>query len=99
MFNTAPVLSFRVPVKMESKFDFVHRAVFISLGVMFAGMFSASLHQYIYSIKATTLLESLWPMQALMMGGFLSFLCMLASFIALLVWCDIREFFFKKKEE
>jgi len=96
VFNTTNIHPWRIPSSMEPKFNFVYWATFISLGFMFAGMISASIYQHIYIVGAKTLLEAPLPMQVLIVGGFLSFLSMLIGFIALLVWCDVKEFILKR---
>ncbi len=93
MFYKPPVAPWRIPESMEPKFNFVMIATFVSLGVMFFGMFSASAYQSWYGIKATTLLEAPLLLQGMMVGGFLSFLTMLISFVGLITWCDVKEYF------
>ena len=96
MFYTPPTAPWRIPESMQPKFNFVMIATFVSLGIMFSGMFGASAYQSWYEIKATTLLESPMLLQGMMVGGFLSFIAMLLSFVGLLAWCDVKEFVLKQ---
>jgi len=96
MFFSHPVQPWRIHESMKPKLNFVMTATFVSLGVMFLGMFSASAYQSWYGIRSTTLLDLPMLLQSMMVGGFLSFITMLLSFVALLAWCDVKEFVLKQ---
>ena len=97
MFYTHHSAPWDIRKSMERKLKFVQIAAFLSLGTMFSGMFVFDAYKFWYGIKASTMFEAPALLQGMMIGGFLSFIAMLLSFVGLLVWCDIKEFVLKLK--
>jgi len=96
MINITSAQPWRIHSSMKPKFNFVMIATLVSLAIMFAGMFGASAYQAYYNIESTTLLDAPIVFQRMIVGGFLSFLAMLASFVGLVVWCVFKEYILKQ---
>lgn len=96
MINITGAQPWRIHSSVKPKYNFVMIATLVLSAIMFAGMFGASAYQAYYNIESTTLLDAPIVFQRMIVGGFLSFLAMLASFVGLVVWCDVKEYILKQ---
>lgn len=82
----------QIPENLNREMGAGYKLIWFWLAITIGGMTLASLWQWAYEIRATSLMESPLFFKAMMVGGFIAFIVSLINTLFVLpIWHDIRE--------